>query len=175
MRSRRRAAGTTSGASIDEIEVVCRARYGAYLRVAVGIVGELELGRDAVQEAFATAIVRRGEFRSDGPIEAWLWRIVSNAALAVARRRREQPLPPEWVELVPSAGGAEGGQGEVVRALVAGLPERQRLVLFLHYYADLDYETIARVLGITEGTVAATLAAGRAKLHRLLEVPDGRC
>jgi len=44
-----------------------------------------------------------------------------------------------------------------LRALVATLPERQRLVLFLRYYADLDYQAIGGVLGIATGTVSATL------------------
>ena len=39
--------------------------------------------------------------------------------------------------------------------MIAGLPERQRLVLFLRHYADLDYDTIAQVAGIERGTVAA--------------------
>jgi DNA-directed RNA polymerase specialized sigma24 family protein len=34
----------------------------------------------------------------------------------------------------------------VVRAAVEQLPERQRLVLFLRYYADLDYRSIAETL-----------------------------
>jgi len=44
------------------------------------------------------------------------------------------------------------------------LSERQRLVMFLRYYADLDYPTIARVLGIGEGTVDATMKQAHARL-----------
>ena len=49
------------------------------------------------------------------------------------------------------------------------MPERRRLILFLHYYADLDYATIAAVLEISPGTVGATLHSARAALRRLLE------
>jgi RNA polymerase sigma-B factor len=56
-----------------------------------------------------------------------------------------------------------------VRALIGALPERQRLALFLRYYADLDYAAIAAVLGIKPGTVAATLSAAYAALRRELE------
>jgi RNA polymerase sigma factor (sigma-70 family) len=52
-----------------------------------------------------------------------------------------------------------------VRAVIAGLPERQRLVLFLRHYADLDYHTIAEVAGIERGTVAATLHAAHGKVR----------
>jgi RNA polymerase sigma factor (sigma-70 family) len=56
------------------------------------------------------------------------------------------------------------------RAEEIGLPlelltERQREVLFLHYYADLDYDMIARALGISPGTVGATLSAARQTLR----------
>ncbi len=56
-----------------------------------------------------------------------------------------------------------------LRALVASLPERQRQALFLRYYADLDYQSIAEALGIKPGTVAASLHGARESLRRRLE------
>lgn len=56
-----------------------------------------------------------------------------------------------------------------VRVLIAAMPERQRLVLFLRYYADLDYRRIADTLEIEIGTAGATLNQARAALRRLLE------
>ena len=56
-----------------------------------------------------------------------------------------------------------------------GRPPRQVLVtardvaLFLRYYADLDYASIAAALGIKPGTVAATLSAAHAALRKELE------
>jgi hypothetical protein len=44
-----------------------------------------------------------------------------------------------------------------VIAAIGALPERQRLVLFLRYYADLDHRGIATALGIRPGTVGAAL------------------
>ena len=49
-----------------------------------------------------------------------------------------------------------------VAPFIARLPERQRLVVFLRYYADLDYRSIGEARGIGVGTVAATLAAAHA-------------
>ena len=48
------------------------------------------------------------------------------------------------------------------------LTDRQREVLFLHYYADLDYATIAKALGISPGTVGATLSTARRVLRQAL-------
>ena len=56
-----------------------------------------------------------------------------------------------------------------LRAVLAVLPERQRTAVFLRYYADLDYAAIAEALGITTGTVAATLNAAHAALRTRLE------
>jgi RNA polymerase sigma factor (sigma-70 family) len=73
-------------------------------------------------------------------------------------------------EAAPTNGDSAGGS-DVIAASLLTLPERQRLVLFLRYYADLDYATIAAVAGIAPGTVAATLnAAHRALRVRLQEV-----
>ena len=71
----------------------------------------------------------------------------------------------------PATNGHAVDWGDV-RAVVAGLPERQRLVLFLRHYADLDYDRIGAVLGIERGTVAATLHAAHRKIRQAItEVP----
>jgi RNA polymerase sigma factor (sigma-70 family) len=56
-----------------------------------------------------------------------------------------------------------------LRAWIAALPERQREALFLRYYADLDYRTVAEVLGVEVGTVSATLSAAHKALRKRLE------
>jgi RNA polymerase sigma factor (sigma-70 family) len=86
-----------------------------------------------------------------------------NAALDVrAKKLRTGTVPEVGHE-------ATNGLGDPIRALVAALPERQRLVLFLRYYADLDYERIALALGISPGTVAATLNQAHSRLRAQLE------
>jgi RNA polymerase sigma-70 factor (ECF subfamily) len=67
--------------------------------------------------------------------------------------------------------GSSNGQPETIglREQIAALPERQRETLFLRYYADLDYRTIAQVLGIEVGTVSATLSAAHRTLRRNIQ------
>ena len=82
-------------------------------------------------------------------------RIVVNAARDARRRRLRRVELPEPV---------------ATRAEELGLPlelltERQREVLFLHYYADLDYASIGHALGISPGTVGAILSAARETLR----------
>jgi RNA polymerase sigma-70 factor (ECF subfamily) len=154
-----------------EIEDVYRRRYGKFLRVAVAILGDEQLGQEAVNDAFVRALRHRHSFVERGSLEAWLWRIVVNEA----RRRRsiEKRAILSQRPTLESPSAAANGHREsgAVEAIVAALPERQRVALFLRYYADLDYEAIAAALGVKPGTVAATLHAAHAALRRqLLEV-----
>ena len=153
------------GASLEELEALYRSRFDVFARVAASVTGDSERARDAVQEAFATAVRKRRSFRGEGPLEAWVWRIVLNAARSDVRRsapggrlRRaglgERPIQ----STMPSCALA-----------LARLPERQRTAVFLRYYADLDYAAIGEALGITTGTVAATLNAAHSALRTRLE------
>jgi RNA polymerase sigma-70 factor (ECF subfamily) len=119
-----------------------------------------------VQDAFAGAVRGRRGFRGDGPLEAWIWRAVVNAASNV---RRHAVATKDHVD-VPGAqhNGYELREGSEVGAQIALLPDRQKLALFLRYYADLDYRSIAAALGIEVGTVSATLSAAHASLRRAL-------
>ena len=157
------------GADLAEIETVYRGRLAELQRVATAITGSREAARDVVQDAFARAVHRRAEFRREGSLEGWIWRIVVTTARDRARSlaaARTVPLDESGDVLEVSE--ADLADRERVRMLVAGLPERQRLVLFLRYYADLDYGTIAEALGISGGTVGATLTQAREALTELL-------
>ena len=78
-------------ATLDAIEGVYRSRGAAFLRVATAITGDAAAAHDAVQEGFALAIRHRSRYRGDGPLEAWVWRLVVNAARS--QRRRRTPVP----------------------------------------------------------------------------------
>jgi len=143
---------------VDELEALYRGKLPEFRRVATAIAGDRDLGCDAVQDAFATAVRKRRSFRGDGTLEAWVWRIVVNAARDA---RRRLPAPAEPAET------RTNGHAPVVPLDL--LTERQREIVFLHYYADLDYAAIAEALAISPGTVGATLNAARATLRQALE------
>jgi RNA polymerase sigma factor (sigma-70 family) len=154
------------GASLDELREVYERRLAEFRRVAAAIVGDREAASDVVQDAFVRAVRQRDSFARRGSLDGWLWRIVVNTA-------RDQRSPDgEPSADLPEAAGPAGQHGDgrnaAVRAAVAQLPERQRLVLFLRHYADLDYGSIAAALSISDGTVAATLHTAHARLRELL-------
>ena len=155
---------------ISAIESIYRERYRHFLRVATAIVGDEAAGHDSVQEAFSRVLARRKSFRGEGPLEAWIWRVVVNTARCQRRTRVLRHESPEF-ELADGAAGldshAESDSG--IRTWIAALPERQRLAVFLRYFADLDYQAIATALEVESGTVAATLNSARQALRRSLE------
>ena len=156
------------GATVDELESLYRADLQRFVRAATAIVGDEATGRDAVQEAFAQAVKKRASFKRQAALEAWVWRIVINEALALRRKRGPEY---QWVTTNGSTPVTDHlvERDAVVRAWIAALPERQRLAVFLRYFADLDYRSIATALDVEVGTVSATLASAHAALRRAYE------
>jgi RNA polymerase sigma factor (sigma-70 family) len=133
--------------------------------MATAYLGDVDLASEAVQEGVATAIRGRRTFRGEGTLEAWLWSVVLNAIRSAHRERAHNRMLGKALD---AAAPVEPSGDDVVRAAVRRLPERQRLVLFLRFYADMDYATIADLLDISEGTVGASLNAARKTLRGLL-------
>jgi RNA polymerase sigma-70 factor (ECF subfamily) len=150
--------------------LVYRNRFNQFCSVANAILDDRERAKDAVQDAFASALRHKRQWRRQGSIDSWLWRAVVNAAYDQRRKPGKVVMQAaaenayERVALLDSAGG-----GRVTEALSA-LPERQRLVLFLRYYGDLEYERIAQILDLKPGTVAATIHQAQQNMKRRLEV-----
>jgi RNA polymerase sigma-70 factor (ECF subfamily) len=154
----------TSAAALEELY---RARFGVFRDGLAGVVSSREIARDVVQEAFARALRDRRKFRGDGSLEAWVWRIALNQAFKARRELRER-----WEEDTEPFAVDAVSRDDEVRAAVRALPPRRRLVVFLRYFADLPYDEIARICGVSEGTVAATLSQSHTELLKHL-APEG--
>jgi len=152
---------------LDQIESLYRERFADFVAVAASIAGERESAREAVQDAFASVVRSRRDFRGDAPLEAWIWRAVINAARK-KKRRYFREVHTRATAPAPNGTAPERGERSELATLVAALPERQRLVLFLRYYADLDYLGIAQILGVRTGTVSASLHAAHKTLRKAL-------
>jgi RNA polymerase sigma factor (sigma-70 family) len=152
-----------------ELELLYEERFADFVRVATAITGRESSALDVVQETFVRALVSLDSFRGEGPLAGWVWRILVNTA----RSDRSSPWreSAEELDLLASTPGTNGHVADDlgVRRWVAALPERQRLAVFLRYFADLDYAAIAAALEIEVGTVSATLNAAHRTLRRMLE------
>jgi RNA polymerase sigma-70 factor (ECF subfamily) len=143
------------------IERLYRERYVGFRNAVATVSGDYESARDAVQEGFGRAFRSRGQFRGEGSLDSWVWRIVMRVALE-QRGRGELPLDEVEADLV------ETGSDPVLAEALRTLSPRRRLIVFLRYFADLSYATIAEVCDIDAGTVAATLAQARSVLAEVL-------
>jgi RNA polymerase sigma factor (sigma-70 family) len=155
-------------ASELELEALYRRRAGSFRSGVSAISGDRESAGDVVQEAFAQAILRRREFRGEGSLEGWVWRITLRHALNVRRRRLWPLLRGDEAVAEPTTLLSDGDPA--ISRAIRRLGPRRRLFVFLHYYADLSYAQIAEACDVKEGTVAATLAQARAELHAALEL-----
>jgi DNA-directed RNA polymerase specialized sigma24 family protein len=70
--------------TLDELEGVYRRDRASFERIAAAIVGDEQLGCDAVHDAFVQALRHRDRFRQRTPVEASVWRFV----IGEARKRR---------------------------------------------------------------------------------------
>jgi RNA polymerase sigma-70 factor (ECF subfamily) len=143
----------------EAIERLYRTRYVAFRNGIATVTGSYEGARDVVQEAFARAWRERAQFRDEGSLESWVWRIAFRTALET-RRNGHVPMSAEAFDPIV----VEPERDPELEAALRNLPPRKRLVVFLRYFADLSYADIAEACGISEGTVAATLAQARATL-----------
>ena len=152
------------------LEQLYRDRYRSFRDILAGVVGSHELAREVVQEAFARALREQRKFRGEGSLEAWVWKIALNIALKTRRElAREWALDDEY-----ETSSRETTPDRDVRAAVRALPPRRRLVVFLRYFAGLSYAEIAEIAGVSEGTVAATLAQAKEELLSLLDGEEVR-
>jgi RNA polymerase sigma factor (sigma-70 family) len=149
--------------TVAAIERLYRERYVRFRNGVAPVVGSYDAAHDAVQDGFARALRASSQYSGRGSLEGWVWRIVLRAALD--QRHPGEEVPIDAIEPAFVEPERDVALTEAVRAL----PARRRLVVFLHYFADLSYESIAEALEIEPGTVAATLAQARQALAANLE------
>lgn len=128
---------------------------------------------DSVQEALLRLWreLRRGTI-IERP-SAWMFRTVFHLAMSHHRWRRQLALllpriAPRHVDYA----GPEASDRLTVWGAVDDLPARQRQVLYLHYAADLPFEEIADILGISPSAARthASRGMGRLRTHLTREV-----
>jgi RNA polymerase sigma-70 factor (ECF subfamily) len=155
-----------------EIAELYARRYVGFRNALATITGSYESASDAVQEAFAEALRHRRSFRGEGAPEAWVWRIAIRLATQERERGKREPFRTDSQFSDVEADFVEPIHDPVVADALRALPARRRLIVFLHYFADLSYEQIAELCEVSPGTVAATLAQAREAVRAALTAND---
>lgn len=146
------------------------------LRAVLASVGDRHTAEDVVAEAFARAWASWRKVSRHPAPQAWVVRTALNANVSRwRRRRREVTVAGENAFLagVTEVGAADGLVDRAVMSALLRLPVRQRQVVALRIFLDLDTARTAEVLGIAPGTVTAHLARATAALREEL-VPQQR-
>lgn len=138
-------------------------RWRRLLGLARSIVADLE-AEDVVQEALLTAWRKLGSLRDATAFDAWLTRIVVNAAVGRARRRRFF-APIDGVDVVAPSDAVE--ERIDVGRLLRRLAPRQRAVLHLTAVEGLTDSEIGSILGITPSSVRVHRRRARKRLEEL--------
>ena len=143
-----------------------------------------EDAEDVLQETFAKAYTSIADFRGDSEssLTAWLYRIATNIAINVLRRRKKWALASlDSVrgdllatfehEIDPSA-------DEIVVRLqkaILALPTKQRLVFNMRYYDELSFEQISQATGDSVSTLKTNYHYAVKKVKeqvRVIELED---
>ena len=131
-------------------------------------VGDQDTAQELVAEAFARAWASWRTVAEHPAPAAWVVRTALNANISRwRRRRREIPIPDPTVIMASSAcsGASDGPVDLDIMAALMRLPARQREVVALRLFLDLDTAGTSEVLGIAPGTVQAHLGRAIAALR----------
>ena len=151
--------------------------YRRYARPVFGLalrrLGDRMRAEDAVQETFAALWRSARTYRPErGPGAPWLYAVARNAIVDRARNRTDAPAE------VPDAASLDLGPAERAEAsfvswrvhrAIESLPESERDVIELAYWAGLSQSEVATFLGIPLGTVKTRTRSGLGRLATMLE------
>jgi RNA polymerase sigma-70 factor, ECF subfamily len=154
-------------ALLDEIE----ATIPALRRYAMALVRDRARADDLVQDCLERAVAKRHLWRGDGPLQAWLFRILINRHRDILRA---SPMTGHLVAVddlpyEPSTPGTQDGHMALreVHAAMGRLPVDQREALLMVAIGGKSFEQAAHILDIPKGTLMSRIARARATLRVL--------
>lgn len=144
-----------------------------FLAHAWRLLGERELAREAVQDAWTEIVSGLPRLRDAEAFAAWSFRIVTRRCARLIRKRQSsralaqavaiEPPPEDRADLDRSADAAR------IRRAMAELPAEQRAAVWLFYQQDQSIAEIAVALDVPAGTVKTRLMHARRKLRESLD------
>jgi RNA polymerase sigma-70 factor (ECF subfamily) len=130
-----------------------------------------ELARDVVQETLIRAWRDLPRLRDRDRFDAWIKRLLVNAAMDELRRRRRRVVEVELTAGVRSIADDPTGRladRDTLDRLLAGLPPEHRALIVQHYYLGVPLPEAAASLGISIGAAKARVHRSMASLRRAL-------
>jgi RNA polymerase sigma factor (sigma-70 family) len=154
----------------NSVRVIYDAQFGRLAGWTTRLVGDPDLAHDFATEAFVKLLRNWSTVREP---RAWLYVTVANLVRDHWRKRGHEATAYQKHEAgVPAnASLSEGDLATTltVREAVLALPDRLRMPVLLHYFADLSVAQVANHLGKSEGTIKRDLYDARARMAARLE------
>lgn len=143
--------------------------YGLALRLT----GQSTQAEDVAQEVFIQLWRKLDTFNGDSAFTTWLHSLTTNVAISYLRKQKSwwQRLQDsdDYEVLSEQLHASAPPDLDGLQAALAALPERARLIFVLHGLEGYRQESIAQVLGITNGTVKAQYHRARQLLEAWLD------
>lgn len=158
---------TVTDASVGHFEAWYLREHPRVIAGLTWVAGDPDVAAEATDEAFARAYAdwkKVGKMESPG---GWVYRVALNV---LRRRMRRRDLERTRIE-VPRA--VADVVDRDIWTVVQQLPERQRVTVVLRYLLDLPEQEVAKIMGISRGTVASALASARQRLAVWLAPEEG--
>ncbi len=160
------------GTEVRGFERFVADRGQALWRAAWLLTGDSQHAEDLVQTALSKCFTRYDDTDGDESFEAYVRTAIYRTFVSWWRRM-------SWRNETPSETVAESATPETLSSLridimraLDGLPRMQRAVLVLQYLEDRSIDDIARLLGVTSGTVKTHSHRGRAALRGSAHLED---
>ena len=166
------------GGDPTAFDAIVERHKGAVFRAAMAALRNREDAEDVTQETFITAYRKLDTFRGESQLRTWLSRIAWNRSMDHRRRGKFRSFlhldEPDAVELPsleadPERKTLAASVHGKVRRQIDRLPENLRDTLLLATAGDLDYASIAELMGVREGTIKSRVHEARAMLRSSLE------
>ena len=157
------------------MNVLVDRHHGVVFRSCAAILSDEDLAADASQNSFLKAFRAVDRFRGEAAFRTWLLAIAGNEARGLLRKvkqRREDTL--EDVDTLPATGNDPSAEVifrsevERVRAVLAELPEKQKLSVSLRVFEGLSFREIGEMIDSTEGSARVNYHHGIRRLRELL-------
>ena len=167
--------GATSRRLKPELEELFREHSQMLYRTAHSMLGNAADAEDVLQSVFLTLLRREPEMERNE--KGYLYRAAINLSLNAIRTRNRLEFTDDDARLDALAGDRGGGSIEDLRKrfaeAMAQLRPDDAEVLVLRYIQEHDLKEIARLLGISQGTVAMRLFRSRRRLKKLMHGRTG--
>ena len=144
--------------------------YRAVRATALAVVRDHHTAQDVAQDTFVAAYEKLRALRDGSAFGAWLLQIARRQAVNAAKRGpRTEPLNATDLQAGAERDGQLDAASQELLAAVARLPEQERTVVMLKYFAGHKAPDIAEMTSRPLGTVASQLSRARERLRGWLK------